>query len=132
MRNLIVLILMVLFVNPAFAAFQGPGVGQPTSPQVGGFSGPTTGTEITTVKAAKSALDDTMVVLTGKIISRVAGSDDKYMFKDNTGEILVDIDHKVFAGRNVTPQNTIRISGEVDKDIMKPTKIDVKYLEILN
>ena len=50
---------------------------------------------------------------------------------DNTGEILVDIDDKYFMGRTVTPQNLVRISGEVDKEFAERTKIDVKQLEIL-
>lgn len=43
----------------------------------------------------------------------------------------MDIDHEVFAGRNVTPQTRVRLSGKVDKDMMEPTKIDVKVLEVL-
>ena len=57
--------------------------------------------------------------------------DDKYLFKDATGQIIVDIDHEIFAGRTVTPQTKVRLSGKVDKDMMEPVKIDVKVLEIL-
>ena len=43
----------------------------------------------------------------------------------------MDIDHEIFAGRTVTPQTKVRLSGKVDKDMMEPIKIDVKVLEIL-
>jgi len=70
-------------------------------------------------------------MLTGNIIMRVAGSDDKYIFRDATGEIVVDIDDKLFGGRTVTPQTRVRLSGKVDKDLMEPAKVDVKSFEIL-
>ena len=127
MKRLFALILAATLAAPgmAVAAFQGPQASQ------GGFQGPTTGVEADTVAKAQKSWDDSRVVLTGNIIQRVAGSDDKYIFKDATGEIIVEIDFEVFAGRTVTPQNTVRLSGKVDKDFMEPTTIDVKYLEIL-
>ena len=65
------------------------------------------------------------------IVERVAGSDDKYNFRDATGTIVVEIDHEVFAGRTVTPADRVRLSGKLDKEMMDPTKVDVKVLEIL-
>lgn len=127
MRAVLSLLLLGLLALPAHAAFQGPGA--KTSE---GFKGPTVGIEVTTVKQALDSKDDAAVLLTGQITGRKAGSDDKYVFKDATGEITVDIDRKVFAGQSVTPENTVRLSGKVDKDLMKPAKIDVKVLEILN
>ena len=123
MRIALLLILLLLSV-PAHAAFQGPGAG--------GFKGPTVGVEITSVKQALEGNDDAPVLLTGTIVGRKAGSDDKYIFRDATGELTVDIDKEVFAGRTVTPENTVKLSGKVDKDMLEPTKVDVKVLEILN
>ena len=42
-----------------------------------------------------------------------------------------EIDFELFAGRTVTPQNKVRLSGKVDKDFMESPKVDVKVLEIL-
>ncbi len=39
-----------------------------------------------------------------------------YVFKDATGTINVDIDHKHERPDTVTPQDTVEIQGEVDKD----------------
>ena len=98
----------------------------------GGFQGPTAQARITTVAAALKAWDDSPVTLTGHIVQRMAGDDDNYLFRDATGEIVVDIDHEVFMGRTVTPETRVRISGEVDKDMMERTTVDVNFLEILS
>ena len=114
----------------ADGGFQG-GFQGGAAPSMGGFQGPVGGSQANTVAAALKCWDDAPVSLTGNIVERLAGSDDKYTFVDSTGRIIVDINYEVFAGRTVTPQTKVRIFGEVDKDMMKPTKIDVNRLEIL-
>lgn len=116
-----------LAASQAFSAFNGPG-----GEQTGGFKGPGAAVDQITVEKAKNLPDDSIVSLTGNIVSKFPGTDDKYMFKDATGEIRVDIDDKYFRGREVRPANTVRITGEVDKDFGKAVEIDVKQLEILN
>ncbi|EFL84932.2 hypothetical protein HMPREF1022_00709 [Desulfovibrio sp. 6_1_46AFAA] len=128
MRYLLTFVMLAVLAVPAYAAFEGPNSG---GQSMGGFQGPTGGVQADTVKKAQSSWDDAPVVLTGNIVERLAGSDDKYLFKDATGQIIVDIDHEIFAGRTVTPQTKVRLSGKVDKDMMEPVKIDVKVLEIL-
>ena len=118
MRILTALALVLLLASPAFADFQG---GAP-APAQGGFQGPGASGATSTVAEAKRARD---------IVSRAGGDHEHYIFRDKTGEIIVDIDDKYFSGRTVTPQNLVRISGEVDKEILERTKIDVKQLEIL-
>ncbi len=49
--------------------------------------------------------------------------DEKYLFKDASGAITVEIDDDDWNGLNVTPQDLIEIRGEVDKDLFD-TKID--------
>ena len=116
MKRLFALVLAATLAAPTIAAgFQGP-----NSAQGGGFQGPTTGIEADTVAKAQKSWDDARVVLT-----------DKYIFKDTTGEMIVEIDFELFAGRTVTPQNKVRLSGKVDKDFMESPKVDVKVLEIL-
>ena len=98
---------------------------------MGGFQGPTSAADADTVAKALKCWDDAPVTLTGNIVERLAGSDDKYMFRDATGQVMVDIDEDLFIGRTVTPQTKVRLYGKVDKEIMEPTKIDVKRLEII-
>lgn len=124
-RFLPALALVLGLSSPAFAAYDGPSSGY------GGFQGPTSSVGVTTVAKALKAWDESPVVLTGNIVERLAGSDDKYMFRDATGQIIVDIDHELFWGKTVTPANTVRIAGEVDKEMFEATKIDVKFLEVI-
>lgn len=65
---------------------------------------------VTTVESAKSLRDDTWVTLRGNIVERI--SDDLYVFKDASGTINVDIDHKRWNGVTVTPKDTVEIQGK--------------------
>ncbi|WP_350338251.1 NirD/YgiW/YdeI family stress tolerance protein [Turicimonas muris] len=53
------------------------------------------------------------------------------MLRDQTGEILVDIDNHVFRGQQVTPQTQVLLHGEVDKDFGHQAEIDVDTLQIV-
>lgn len=99
--------------------------------QWGSFSGPMSGAMAETVAKARDLQDDAPVVLTGNIVSQMAGHKERYVFKDETGEIPVKIGRKAFAGQTVTPSDTVRISGKVDKDFGKEVKIKVRRLEVI-
>lgn len=129
MKKLVVTAILAAFIlGPisAHAAFaDNPGQEQ------GSFSGPISGAMADTVAKAKELPDDAPVILTGNIVSQVAGHRNRYVFKDATGEIPVKIGEKAFRGQNVTPGDTVRISGKVDKDWGKELKIKVKRIEIV-
>lgn len=91
----------------------------------GGFMGGEN--QISTVKDAMGMPDDTMVSLQGKIQKRL--KKDKYQFQDNTGSIVVEIDKDVWRGQTVTPNDTIMIDGEIDKDDDR-TIVDVERLMV--
>jgi len=95
----------------------------------GGFDGPSRPVRLVSVEKAKKSWDDTKVVLQGRLVRKVGH--EKYIFADNTGEVVADIDDKRFRGVTVTPQNVIEIYGEVDKDMFEETEIDVKFLKVL-
>ncbi|HIF9340554.1 TPA: YgiW/YdeI family stress tolerance OB fold protein [Photobacterium damselae] len=80
----------------------------------GGFAGPTAANVMKTVDSALQANDDARVELTGHIVNSLG--DEDYTFKDNTGQIVIEIDHHKWNGINVTPETNIVITGEVDKD----------------
>lgn len=119
-----IIAVMALSSAPVLAAQQG-GFSGPTATQSqsGGFVGPNGSS--TTVESAKSLRDDTWVTLRGNIVERI--SDDLYLFKDATGTVNVDIDHKRWNGVTVTPQDVVEIQGEVDKD-WNSVEIDVKQV----
>lgn len=120
MRTLLTLVLALFIAMPAYAGFSGG--------KSGGFSGPGQNNG-TTVQDAKKLRDDAPVTLTGNIVSRISG--DKYVFRDATGEITIDIDDEDFRGQDVTPNDTVRIMGDVDKEFGRGVEIDVKRLEVL-
>jgi uncharacterized protein (TIGR00156 family) len=82
-----------------------------------------------TVERAKSMSDDTWVTLRGTIVERI--SNDQYLFKDATGNVNVEIDHKRWNGVTVTPNDTVEIQGKVDKD-WNSVEIDVKQINKVN
>lgn len=93
----------------------------------GGFNNPLT---ISTVEQAKQMNKDAWVTLQGKIVKQIGEED--YLFRDNTGDINIEIDHKYWQGRTVTPDDIIQITGEVDTHRFKPIDIDVKNLQIIS
>ncbi|MBP5215992.1 MAG: NirD/YgiW/YdeI family stress tolerance protein [Alphaproteobacteria bacterium] len=107
------LVAIIASVNMAKAQFEGPGAA-PNGP--------------TTVQEALKMNDETRVVLDGKIIKSLG--DEKYIFKDATDEVMVEIDDEEWGGVKVTPENTVEIIGEVDKDRNEPTKIDVDSIKL--
>ncbi len=112
----------VAFAGAANAGFQ------PVAEVVavkGGFVG---NENIVTVMQVKEMRDDTDVILKGKIVGQLKG--DKYTFEDSTGSITVEIDDDDWRGQTVTPADTVKIYGEVDRGMTK-TEIDVDTIQKL-
>ncbi len=82
---------------------------------------------IETVADVKNKSDETIVVMQGQIAKALG--DEKYMFTDKTGEIIIEIDDEDFNGVTVTAGEMVEISGEVDKEMMKPAKVEVKSIK---
>lgn len=85
--------------------------------------------QISTVKAAMDMKDDAMVSLKGNIEKQI--KKDKYMFKDATGSMVVEIDKKVWNGQTISPADTVILTGEIDKDFDK-AKLEVDTLTKVN
>lgn len=113
------LALMIGFAGAAHAQYQGA-----MAPR-GGFTGP--GLSVSTVAEANKMSDDQPVVLVGQIQQSLG--DEKYLFKDASGTITIEIDDEDWRGVNVTPEDTIEISGEVDKDLFD-IKVDVNTVKL--
>ena len=119
--------IMMMTTAPVFAAqggFNGPSATQTqTQTQAGGFVD--NNANLTTAAKVKDLKDDAWVKLRGNITQRL--SDDRYTFRDETGTVNVEIDHKRWNGVTVGPQDTVEIQGEVDKD-WNSVEIDVKQI----
>ena len=93
---------------------------------MGGFSGGEN--VILTVDQVKGMNDNSMVWVEGNIIQK--NGDEKYMFQDPTGTIMVEIDDDAWHGLVVGPTDTVRVYGEVDHGLFT-TEIDIDYIEKL-
>lgn len=80
---------------------------------------------ISTVRDAKEMNDDAYVTLRGYIEKRIKS--DKYLFRDSTGTVEIEIDDDDWHGVTVGPQDLVEITGEVDRGWMS-VKIDVKRI----
>lgn len=87
------------------------------------FQGPTIAP--VSVADAKKLSDDTAVILVGNIEKDLGG--EKYLFRDKTDSVTLDIDNDKWNGVTITPSDTIEIRGEVDKEFMN-VEIDVDQI----
>lgn len=74
----------------------------------------------------KELRDESWVTLQGKLVKHL--EEDHFILRDATGEVVVEIDDDAWRGQAVTPNDTVRISGEVDQD-GSGVKVDVQSLE---
>lgn len=85
-----------------------------------------------TVADVRQMADDTYVTVEGNIIEQQGKDHEKYLFKDATGEIIVEIDRKVWRGQPITPDVKVKILGELDQSRNpERVKIEAVYLEVL-
>ena len=89
---------------------------------------PTEAAEQSELGCLKQMKDETFVVLRGKIKQMVGK--EKYLFEDQSGSIVVEIDDEDWNGVTVGPEDTVEIRGEVDTHWRKPTDIDVDSVTI--
>jgi uncharacterized protein (TIGR00156 family) len=92
----------------------------------GGFTGPT---DVKTVSVAEALTlgNDTVVELVGKIEKSLG--DEKYQFSDESGSVIVDIDNEDFRGLTINENDVVKLRGEVDKELLEKTTIDVDSVE---
>ncbi|MGQ9444281.1 YgiW/YdeI family stress tolerance OB fold protein [[Pasteurella] aerogenes] len=70
--------------------------------------------------------DDQYIVLQGKIVEQV-GKDD-YRIKDASGEMVVEIERGAWSGQDVSPNDEVKLYGEVDKSWNK-TEVEIHRVE---
>ncbi|GKV82192.1 YgiW/YdeI family stress tolerance OB fold protein [Pectobacterium versatile] len=124
------LAITALVSAPVFAAQSGGGFVNPETPAVGTHQGGFIDQQssLTTVDKAKDLRDDSWVTLSGNIEKRIG--DENYLFRDATGTMEVEIDHKRWNGQMVSPSDKVEIQGELDKDF-NSVELDVKQIRKL-
>jgi uncharacterized protein (TIGR00156 family) len=81
-----------------------------------------------TVTEAVKLRDDTRVVLQGTIVSALRK--EKYLFRDSTGEITIEIDDDVWRGLSISENDKVEIYGKIEKEKHR-IEIDVKRIRKL-
>lgn len=93
-----------------------------------GFVFQPTNLTIETIDDVKNKKDDEIIILQG-VIERAMG-DDKYLFNDGTGTIVIEIDDDDFNDIVVSAGENVQITGEVDKGgWFESDTIDVKNIK---
>jgi len=82
------------------------------------------------VSETKHMKDDQNVVLKGHIIKQIG--EETYLFSDDTGTIILDIDEDVWKGMDVVATDVVIIRGEYDKHLLKDSEIEVDTIELVS
>lgn len=96
-----------------------------------GFKGPGVDAPVYSIADVFMAGDDTPCVLEGHIISKIKHRKNRYVFQDKSGEIVVEIKKKVFGELTITPDDLIRIEGEVEESKKYLNEVSVDSIEII-
>ncbi|HSD70501.1 MAG TPA: NirD/YgiW/YdeI family stress tolerance protein [Woeseiaceae bacterium] len=94
--------------------------------QTGGFKGPDNRQVVMAAEVADLP-DDAEVRLTGYVVRNIG--DETYEFRDDTGTIIVEIDDEDWKGLEVTPEQRVEITGEVDQERQK-TELEVDTIRL--
>ena len=109
-KLLYVLVVAVVISGAAFAGFTGPSA----YPQNQGFQGGSLNCSVVPIKDVMNMYDDQITSIRGNIVNRI--SDDKYLFRDKSGEMVVEIDYKYWNGIQADEKTVLELTGKVDKD----------------
>ena len=116
MKKLLAVSALAISVALSSAAFAKNNMG-------GGYTGPAASNLKVTAAEASKLSDDTPVILTGKIEQSMG--DEKYMFRDASGTIVVEIDNDNWNGLSVGPNDVVELQGEIDADMFQPNIVDI-------
>lgn len=129
MKNHVVLLTIAALVSAPVMAAQGGFVdpNAPASPSHGGgFKADQP--SIVSVKQAEEMKDDSWITVRGQLEKQTG--DEDYLFRDQTGTMNVEIDHKRWNGQTITPKDRVELVGELDKDF-NSIELDVKQVRKL-
>lgn len=103
--------------------------GAPASDALAGYTGPGATAVATTVAQVRQQRDDHAVLLLGHLVAKIG--DERYRFRDATGEIEVEIDDEDMPHQPVGATTTVELLGKVDTHRFKATDIDVTRVQVL-
>lgn len=93
------------------------------------YVGPSEAAGTPTVAAIlEKPVDDQNVRLTGHLLRKIG--DEKYIFSDGTGEIVVEIDDDDFPPQAIDAKTKVELLGEVDTGMRRPPEIEVDTVRV--
>ena len=84
---------------------------------------------VISVQEVLSMPDNSPVVLRGYLLRQ--NGENSYVFQDNSGTINLEIEEEDWNGQTFAPTDYVEIWGEVDKNGMSITEIDVSAIKKL-
>ena len=96
-----------------------------------GFEGPGVAATVTRAVDVLGAQDDAPCVLEGHLVEKLPRRKHRYQFEDHSGQVVVEIDNKVFEQLTVTPKDKVRLQGHVDWNRKRPNEVEVASITIL-
>ena len=96
-----------------------------------GFEGPGVAATVTRAVDVLGAQDDAPCVLEGHLVEKLPRRKHRYQFEDHSGQVVVEIDNKVFEQLTVTPKDKVRLQGHVDWNRKRPNEVEVDSITIL-
>ena len=102
-----------------------------SAPVAAGFEGPGVAATVTRAVDVLGAQDDAPCVLEGHLVEKLPRRKHRYLFEDHSGQVVVEIDNKVFEQLTITPKDKVRLQGHVDWNRKRPNEVEADALAII-
>ena len=84
---------------------------------------------VVSVQEVKGMADDSPVIVRGYLVEQ--NGENSYLFRDDSGTINLEIEEDDWNGQPFVPTDFVEVWGEVDKNGMTVTEIDVSAIKKL-
>lgn len=84
---------------------------------------------VVSVEEVRNMSDNSPVIIRGYLLRQ--NGENSYVFQDDTGTINLEIDEEDWGGQTFSPNDFVEVWGEVDKNGMSVTEIDVSAIKKL-
>lgn len=113
------------FACAAQGGFQGPKADLSQNLQ-GGFKGPSKVSKYL-VSDLKNMPEDSFVRLEGSILESLGN--EEYRFQDQSGDLIIEVDHDDWNGLTVLPETPVIIEGEVEVE-RGELQVEVEHIQL--
>lgn len=96
-----------------------------------GFEGPGVAAKVTRAVDVLGAQDDAPCELEGHLVEKLPRRKHRYLFEDHSGQVVVEIENKVFERLTVTPKDKVRLQGHVDWNRKRSNEVEVDSISII-